>query len=76
MPLTSDTTKELDRLIDLFFEKIGRKARMRRQILKLMDECEAYLYPKIREWMQLSRKQIIRDIKNRILKFEKKSKPK
>jgi hypothetical protein len=44
-------------------------------MLKLMDECEAYLYPKIRDCMQLSRKQIIRDIKSRILKFEKKSKP-
>ena len=75
MPLTSDTVEELDRLLDIFFEKIGRKERLRKQILKLMDECEAYLYPKIREWMQLSRKQIIRDIKNRILKFEKKSKP-
>jgi len=75
MPLTRDTAEELDRLIDIFFEKIGRKARMRRQILKLMDESEAYLYPKIREWMQLSRKQIIRDIKNGILKIEKKSKP-
>jgi len=75
MPLTSDTVEELDRLIDIFFEKVGRKERLRKQILKLMDECEAYLYPKIRDWMQLSRKQIIRDIKNRILKFEKKSKP-
>jgi len=75
MPLTSDAMEELDRLIDIFFEKIGRKERLGKQILKLMDECEAYLYPKIREWMKLSRKQIIRDIKNRILKFEKKSKP-
>ena len=74
MPLTSDTVEELNRLIDVFFEKVGRKERLRKQILKLMDECEAYLYPKIRDWMQLSRKQIIRDIKNRILKFEKKSK--
>lgn len=74
MPLTSGTVEELDRLVDIFFEKVGRKERMREQILKLMDECEAYLYPKIRDWMQLSRKQIIRDIKNRILKFEKKSK--
>jgi len=74
MPLTSDTVEELNGLVDIFFEKIGRKERMRKQILKLMDECEAYLYPKIRDWMQLSRKQIIRDIKNRILKIEKKSK--
>jgi hypothetical protein len=74
MPLTSDTVEELDRLIDIFFEKVGRKERLRKQILKLMDESEAYLYPKIREWMQLSRKQIIRDIKNGILKIEKKSK--
>lgn len=75
MPLTSDTVEKLNRLIDIFFEKIGRKTRMRKQILKLMDESEAYLYPKIREWMELSRKQIIKDIKNRILKIEKKSKP-
>lgn len=81
MPLTSDAVEELNRLVEVFFEKIGRKERLRKQILKLMDECEAYLYPKIRDWMQLSRKQIIRDIKNRILKqdepipFEKKSKP-
>ncbi len=75
MPLISDTLGELNKLVDVFFEKIGRKERLRKQILKLMDECEAYLYPKIRDWMQLSRKQIIRDIKNRILKFEKKSKP-
>ena len=75
MPLISDTLGELNRLVDVFFEKIGRKERLRKQILKLMDECEAYLYPKIRDCMQLSRKQIIRDIKNRILKFEKKSKP-
>ena len=74
MPLTSDTIEKLDILIDVFFEKIGRKERLRKQILKLMDECEAYLYPKIRDWMQLSRKQIIRDIKSRFLKFEKKSK--
>lgn len=74
MPLTSGTVEELDRLVDIFFEKVGRKERMRKQILKLMDECEAYLHPKIRDWMQLSRKQIIRDIKNRILKIEKKSK--
>ena len=74
MPLTSDGIEELDKLVDIFFEKVGRKERMRKQILKLMDECEAYLYPKIRDWMQLSRKQIIRDIKNRILKIEKKSK--
>jgi len=75
MPLTSETAEELNRLVDIFFEKVGRKERLRKQILKLMDECEAYLYPKIRDWMQLSRKQIIRDIKNRILKIEKKSKP-
>ena len=75
MPLTSDTAEELDRLIDIFFEKIGRKERLRKQVLKLMDESEAYLYPKIREWMQLSRKQIIKDVKNGILKIEKKSKP-
>ena len=81
MPLTSDTVEELNRLINVFFEKIGRKERLSKQMLKLMDECEVYLYPKIRDWMQLSRKQIIRDIKNRILKqgepipFEKKSKP-
>ncbi|MBA7578279.1 hypothetical protein ES695_21250 [Candidatus Atribacteria bacterium 1244-E10-H5-B2] len=75
MPLTSDTVEELNGLVDIFFEKVGRKERLRKQILKLMDECEAYLYPKIREWMQGARKQIIRDIKNRILKFEKKSKP-
>jgi len=68
MPLTSDTVEELNGLVDIFFEKIGRKERMRKQILKLMDECEAYLYPKIRDWMQGARKQIIRDIKNRILK--------
>jgi len=68
MPLTSDTVEELNRLIDVFFEKVGRKERLSKQILKLMDECEAYLYPKIRDWMQLSRKQIIRDIKNKILK--------
>jgi hypothetical protein len=74
MPVTSDTVEELNGLVDIFFEKIGRKERMRKQILKLMDECEAYLYPKIRDWMQGARKQIIRDIKNRILKFEKKSK--
>lgn len=74
MPLTSDTVEKLNRLMDIFFEKIGRKARMRKQILKLMDESEAYLYPKVREWMQLSRKQIIKDIKNGILKIEKKSK--
>ncbi|GAH57524.1 unnamed protein product, partial [marine sediment metagenome] len=54
MPLTSETAEELDRLIDVFFEKIGRKERLRKQILKLMDECEAFLYPKIRDWMQLS----------------------
>jgi len=75
MPLTSDSIDELNKLVDIFFEKVGRKERLRKQILKLMDECEAYLYPKIREWMQLSRKQIVKDIKNRILKFEKKSKP-
>ncbi|MBA7626579.1 hypothetical protein ES703_34033 [subsurface metagenome] len=68
MPLTSDTVEELNGLVDIFFEKVGRKERMRKQILKLMDECEAYLYPKIRDWMQGARKQIIRDIKNRILK--------
>ncbi|MBA7608783.1 hypothetical protein ES703_15965 [subsurface metagenome] len=74
MPLTSDTVEKLNRLIDIFFEKIGRKARMRKQMLKLMDESEAYLYPKIRDWMQLTRKQIIRDIRSRILKIKKKSK--
>jgi len=74
MPLTSNTVEELDKLVDIFFEKVGRKERLSKQILKLMDECEAYLYPKVRDWMQLSRKQIIRDIKNRILKIEKKSK--
>ena len=74
MPLASDTVEKLDKLVDIFFEKIGRKARMRKQVLKLMDESEAYLYPKIRDWMQLTRKQIIRDIKSRILKIEKKSK--
>jgi len=75
MPLTSDTVEELNKLINVFFKKVGRKERLSKQILKLMDECEVYLYPKIRDWMQLSRKQIIRDIKNRILKIEKKSNP-
>jgi len=68
MPLTSDTVEELNRLIDVFFEKIGRKERLRKQVLKLMDECEAYLYPKIRDWMQGAREQIIKDIKKKILK--------
>ena len=68
MPLTSDTLEELDRLLDIFFEKIGRKERLRKQILKLTDKCEAYLYPKIREWMQETREQIIRDVKKKILK--------
>ena len=68
MPLTSNTVEELNRLVDTFFEKVGRKGRMRKQTLKLMDECEAYLYPKIREWMQEARKQIIKDIKKKILK--------
>ena len=68
MPLTSDTVEELNRLIDVFFEKIGRKERLRKQVLKLMDECEAYLYPKIRDWMQEAREQIIKDIKKKILK--------
>ena len=75
MPLTSESAEELDRLIDIFFEKVGRKERLRKQMLKLMDECESYLYPKIRDCMQLSRKQIIKNIKSKILKFEKKSKP-
>jgi len=73
MPLTSDTLEELDRLLDIFFEKIGRKERLRKQILKLTDKCEAYLYPKIREWMQETREQIIRDVKKKILK--KKAEP-
>lgn len=68
MPLTTDIVEELDRLLDIFFEKIGRKERLRKQILKLMDECEAYLYPKIREWLQGAREQIIKDIKKKILK--------
>lgn len=68
MLLTSSNVDELNKLVDIFYEKIGRKARLRKQTLKLMDECEAYLYPKIREWMQESRKQIIRDIKRKILK--------
>ena len=68
MPLTTDTLEELDRLLDVFFEKIGRKERLRKQILKLMDECEVYLYPKIRDWMQETREQIIRDIKKKVLK--------
>ena len=68
MPLTTDTLEELDRLLDIFFEKIGRKERLRKQVLKLMDECEAYLYPKIRDWMQETREQIIKDIKKKVLK--------
>ncbi|MBA7571856.1 hypothetical protein ES695_00920 [Candidatus Atribacteria bacterium 1244-E10-H5-B2] len=68
MPLTSDTVEELNRLIDIFFEKIGRKERLRKQMLKLLDECEAYLYPKIREWLQGTREQIIKDIRKKILK--------
>ena len=68
MPLTTDTLVELDRLLDVFFEKIGRKARLRKQVLKLMDECEIYLYPKIRDWMQETREQIIKDIKKKVLK--------
>ena len=68
MPLTSNTIEELNKLIDIFYEKIGRKRRLRKQTLELMDECEAYLYPKIREWMQEARKQIIKDIKKKILK--------
>ena len=68
MPLTSDILEELDRLLDIFFEKISRKERLGKQILKLMDECEAYLYPKIRECLQGAREQIIRDIKKKILK--------
>lgn len=68
MPSTSDTLEELNRLIGVFFEKIGRKERLRKQTLKLMDECEAYLYPKIRDWLQGAREQIIKDIKKKILK--------
>jgi len=68
MPPTSDTLEELNRLIGVFFEKIGRKERLRKQVLKLMDECEAYLYPKIRGWLQEAREQIIKDIKKKILK--------
>jgi len=68
MPLTSDTIEELNRLTDIFFEKVGRKERLRKQILKLMDECEAYLYPKIRECLQGAREQIIKDIKKKILR--------
>ena len=68
MPLTSDTLEELNKLIDVFFEKIGRKEKLRKQTLKLMDECEAYLYPKIRDWLQGAREKIIKDIKKKILK--------
>jgi len=68
MPLTSSNVEGLNKLVDIFLEKIGRKARLRKQTLKLMDECEDYLYPKIREWMEESRKQIIKDIKKKILK--------
>jgi len=68
MPLTSDTLEELNRLLDVFFEKVGRKERLRKQTLKLMDECEAYLYPKIRDWLQGAREQIIKDIKKKILR--------
>jgi len=68
MPLTIDKIKELNRLIDIFFEKVGRKERLSREILKLMDECVIYLYPKIREWLENTREQIARDIKKKILR--------
>jgi hypothetical protein len=82
MPLTIDKIKELNRLIDIFFEKVGRKERLSRQILKLMDECGIYLYPKIREWMENTREQIARDIQKKVLRksaelteIKKQSKP-
>lgn len=66
--LTDDAIEELNKLTDTFFKKVGRKERLRRQILRSMDESEAFLYPKIREWLQGAREQIIKDIRKKILR--------
>lgn len=73
MRLTNNVVEEFNKLTDTFFKKVGRKERLRKQILKLMDESEAYLYPKIREWLQRARIQIIKDIRKKILR--KKTEP-
>lgn len=67
MPLTSDAISELNRLIDIFFEKVGRKEKLSREILRLMEECVVYLYPKIKEWMENTREQIARGIQKKVL---------
>ena len=68
MPLTTDTIEKLDRLLDIFFEKIGRKERIKRKFDKLFEENLAYLKPKVNAWLKQTNKQIISDLNKKFIK--------
>ncbi len=71
MPLTSDTVEELDRLLDIFFEKINRKGRIHGRLNKLLDKNYAYFRPKVDQWLKESRKQIISDLNKKYIRKAK-----
>jgi len=68
MPLTTYTVEKLDRLLDIFFEKIGRKERIKRKLDKLFEENLAYIKPKVNAWLEQTNKQIIKDLTKKFIK--------